>query len=112
MHSTVWRSAGIQRRSEHAQDIADAALKRRLPSVSPLREYVKAGALFSVGTSLAAHRRRAAYYADKILKGTKPADLPVERPTYFELVINVTTAAVLGLAIPPTMEMQAEDLIK
>lgn len=96
---------------EYAHAIADFALKRRLPTIAPLREYVKAGALLSFGTSLAAHRRRAAYYADKILKGAKPADLPVERPTHFELVVNMATAKALGLALPPTLVMLADDLI-
>ncbi len=97
---------------EYAHAIADFALKRRLPTIAPLREYVKAGALMSFGASLAAHRRRAAYYADKIMKGTKPADLPVERPTHFELVVNAATAKVLGLALPPALVMLADDLVQ
>ena len=97
---------------EYAHAIAEFALKRRLPTISPLREYVKAGALMSFGASLAAHRRRAAYYADKIIKGTKPADLPVERPTSFELVVNVATAKALGLPLPPAFVMLADDLVQ
>lgn len=97
---------------EYAHAIADFALKRGLPTIAPLREYVKAGALMSFGASLAAHRRRAAYYADKIMKGTKPADLPVERPTHFELVVNAATAKALRLALPPALVMLADDLVQ
>lgn len=97
---------------EHAQAIADLALNRRLPLVAPLREYVSAGALLSFGMSLAAHRRQAAHYAHRIIKGAKPADLPVEQPKNFELVINVATAKALGLAVPPSLALLAEDLIQ
>ncbi|MFO1314540.1 MAG: ABC transporter substrate-binding protein [Burkholderiales bacterium] len=97
---------------EYAHAIADFANRQRLPTVAPLREYVKAGALVSFGTSLAAHRRRAAYYTDRIIKGTKPADLPVERPTHFELVMNATTARALGITVPPTLALLADDVIE
>jgi len=97
---------------EYAHAIADFALKRRLPTIAPLREYVKAGALMSFGASLAAHRRRAAYYADKIIKGSKAADLPVERPTQFELVVNTATAKKLGLALPPALLLLADDVVQ
>jgi len=97
---------------EHARAIADFALKRRLPTVTPLKEYVQAGALLSYGTSLPAHRRRAAHYVDKILKGTKPASLPVERPTLFELIVNVKTANALGLTLPPALVMLADDVFE
>ena len=88
------------------------ALKQRVPAVAPLREYASAGALMSFGTSLPAQRRRAAYYVDKILKGTKPADLPIERPTLFELVVNITTAKSLGLTMPPGLIVLADELIE
>jgi putative ABC transport system substrate-binding protein len=65
----------------------------------------------SFGTSLPAHRRRAAHYVDKVLKGTKPASLPVERPTLFELVVNLNTAKALGLALPPSLVLLADDVI-
>ena len=97
---------------EYAHAIADFANRRQLPTLAPLREYVKAGALMSFGTSLAAHRRRAAYYTDKIIKGTKPADLPVERPTHFELVVNVATAKGLGLTVPPALALVADELVE
>ena len=96
---------------EYAHAIADFALRRRLPTMAPLREYVKAGALISYGASLAAHRRNAAYYADKIIKGTKPAGLPVERPKTFELVVNLVTAKALGLTLPPSL-MLADELVQ
>ena len=95
----------------HAQALADFALKRRLPTLMPLREYVQAGSLLSYGINLAEHRRRAAYYVDKIRNGAKPADLPVERQTNPELVINATTAKSLGLALPATLVVLADDVI-
>ena len=76
------------------------ALRNRLPSVFQNREFVEAGGLLSYAPSTVANYRRAATYADKILKGAKPADLPVEQPTKFELVINLKTAKALGLTIP------------
>lgn len=95
-----------------ARSIADFALKQRLPTVSPLREYVDAGALISYGPSLATQRRRAAYYVDRILKGAKPASLPVEQPTQFDLVVNVATARRLGIALPPAIVGLADDVIQ
>jgi len=103
---TCWDSVSLAA----AKPIADVALKLRLPTLSPLREYVQAGGLMSFGTSLPAQRRRAAYYVDRILKGTKPADLPVERPTYFELVINLATAK--ALALPASLLVPADELIQ
>jgi putative tryptophan/tyrosine transport system substrate-binding protein len=95
-----------------AKTIGDLALKQRLPTVTPLREYVDAGALISYGASLAAHRRRAAYYVDRILKGSSPASLPVERPTNFEMVVNLKTAQILGVALPAPLVMLADDSIR
>ena len=95
-----------------AAAIADFALKNRLPTIAPLKEYVEAGCLVSLGVSLPAHRRRAAYYVDKILKGAKPANLPVERAAQFDLVINMNTAKALGLAPPATMLVLADDVIR
>jgi ABC-type uncharacterized transport system substrate-binding protein len=96
----------------NARAIAEFALKHSIPTVAPLREYVDAGALLSYGPSLATQRRRAAYYVDKILKGTKPAGLPVERPTQFDLVVNLTTAKRLGIALPPMIAGLADDVVR
>jgi ABC-type uncharacterized transport system substrate-binding protein len=92
--------------------IADFALKSRLPSVYSTREAVDAGGLMSYGADLADSYRRVAYYVDRILKGVKPADLPVEQPTKFELVINLKTAKQIGLMIPPEVLARANRLIK
>ena len=97
---------------EHAGAIAEFALKRRLPTLAPLKEYVEQGFLLSLGASLSEHKRRTAYYVDKILKGAKPSDLPVERATLFELVVNVKTAKALGYELPPTLLVLADDVIR
>ena len=92
--------------------IAGFALKSRLPSMYSNREAVDAGGLMSYGADLADSYRRVAYYVDRILKGAKPADLPVEQPTKFELVINLKTAKQIGLTIPPEVLARANKLIK
>jgi ABC-type uncharacterized transport system substrate-binding protein len=88
------------------------AAESRLPAIFPDREFAEAGGLMTYGPNLAANFRRAAAFVDKILKGAKPADLPVEQPTTFELVINLKTAQTLGLTIPPTLLFQATDVIR
>lgn len=92
--------------------IMDFATKHRLPGVHAYRELVEVGGLISYGPSYAGMHRRAAYYVDRILKGAKPGDLPVERPTTFEMVINLKTAKVLGLTIPPAVLARADKIIE
>jgi putative ABC transport system substrate-binding protein len=98
--------------ASHRKRIADLTTKHRLPSVSGTREYVESGGLMAYGTSFSDMYRRAAYYVDKILKGTKPADLPVEQPMKFELVINLKTAKQIGLTIPQSVLYRADKVIK
>jgi putative tryptophan/tyrosine transport system substrate-binding protein len=86
-------------------------MKRRLPTLAPLREYVEAGCLMSYGASLPAHRRRIAYYVDRILKGEKPAGLAVEQPAAFDLVINQSTARALDIAVPPNLLLIVDEFI-
>src|SRR5713226_8046630 len=106
---TVWTTAMFV--SERRRLVALAA-KNRLPGVYTLREFVDAGGLMSYGHSQADLNRRAATYVDKILKGAKPADLPVEQPTKFDLVINLKTAKALGLTIPPAVLQRADEVIQ
>jgi putative ABC transport system substrate-binding protein len=94
------------------QRIADLAAKNRLPTVYASRNYVDAGGLMSYGPNFVDLNRRAAFYVDKILKGAKPSDLPVEQPTKFDLFINLKTARALGLALPPTLLVAATEVIE
>jgi putative tryptophan/tyrosine transport system substrate-binding protein len=97
---------------QHRKRIVDFAAQRRLPAIYESREFVDAGGLLCYGPSLTALQRRAASYVDKILRGAKPADLPVEQPTKFELIINLRTAQTLGLTIPQTLLLRADQLIQ
>ena len=94
------------------QQIIEAAARRRIPAIYARREYVDAGGLMSYGTDLSAHYSHAADYADKILKGAKPGDLPIEQPTKFELVVNMKTARALGLKVPQTILVRADEVIE
>ena len=93
------------------KEIAELAIRSRLPATYQQREYVEAGGLMSYGVSIAALNQRAATYVDKILKGRKPADLPVEQPTKFEFVINLKAAKQIGLTIPPDVLARADRII-
>jgi putative tryptophan/tyrosine transport system substrate-binding protein len=96
----------------HRTRIMDFAVQYRLPGVHAYRELVEAGGLMSFGPSYAGMHRRAAYFVDRILKGAKPADLPVERPATFELVVNLKAAKALGLTIPPSLLGRADEVIQ
>ena len=96
----------------HARLIAELAARSRLPAMYQFRLYVEAVGLMSYSADLIAIYRRAAFFVDKILKGAKPADLPVEQPTKFELVINLKAARSLGLMIPQRMLSRADEVIQ
>jgi putative tryptophan/tyrosine transport system substrate-binding protein len=97
---------------DNQKRIVGFALKSRLPSVYNNREAIEAGGLMSYGADLSDSYRRVAYYVDRILKGAKPADLPVEQPTKFELVINLKTAQQIGVTIPQPLLYRADKVIK
>jgi putative ABC transport system substrate-binding protein len=98
--------------STHRRRLMELVAQHRLLGIFESRAYVEAGGLMSYNVSYAALFRPAASYADRILKGAKPADLPVEQPTTFELVINLKTAQALGLTLPPTLLFQADEVIR
>jgi putative ABC transport system substrate-binding protein len=98
--------------SRHTQIIGDLALQTRLPGLFPEREFAEVGGLMAYGSNIPVIFHRAATYVDKILKGAKPGDLPVEYPMQFELVINLKTAQALGLTIPPTLLFRADEVIR
>jgi ABC-type uncharacterized transport system substrate-binding protein len=96
----------------HVGDITALALEYQVPAIYPWRWFPESGGLMSYAPSLPDLSRRAAYYVDRILKGAKPADLPVEQPTTFEFVVNLKTAQALGLTIPQSVLLQATEVIQ
>jgi putative ABC transport system substrate-binding protein len=96
----------------HRKTVIDLAAAYRIPAVYELQVFVEPGGLMSYGVNVSEMQRRAAVYVDKILKGAKPADLPVEQPTKFDLVINLKTAKALGLTIPRSLLQQADQVIE
>jgi putative ABC transport system substrate-binding protein len=105
----VWEDAVLL---PHRTRILDLAARHRLPTTSQYREFAEAGGLLSYGPNLPDQFHRAAFYVDKILRGTKPADLPVEQPTKFEFVINLKTSKQMGLTIPPNVLARADKVIR
>ena len=97
---------------QHRKEIIDFTVQKQLPGMFVAREWVTAGGLMSYGENLAAMDRRGVYFVDKILKGAKPADLPVEQVTKFELIVNLKTAKVMGWIIPPEILATADDVIE
>jgi putative ABC transport system substrate-binding protein len=98
--------------SQHRKRIVDFAAQRRLPAIYEAREFGESGGLICYGPNPLAMERRAAEYVDKIFKGAKPADLPVEQPTKFEMLINIKTANALSLSIPQSVMLRADQVIE
>jgi putative tryptophan/tyrosine transport system substrate-binding protein len=98
--------------SAHRAEVTALAARNRLPAVYPFRFFTEVGGLLSYGNDLVDNYRRAATYADRILKGEKPGKLPVQAPVKFELVINLKTAKALGLDVPPLLQQRADEVIE
>ena len=96
----------------HREEIVDFTAKRRMPAIFHTQAFVKAGGLMSYAADVIVLYRRAATHVDKILKGAKPADLPVEQPTKFQLVVNLKTAKALGITIPVSIMLRADEVIE
>jgi putative ABC transport system substrate-binding protein len=97
---------------DYTKQIANLAIKHRLPSIGEGAEFIDAGCLMSYSTNLVENSKRAAYYVDKILKGTKPGDLPIEQPTRFDLIVNKKTAKTLGIKIPNSILVRADKVVE
>jgi putative ABC transport system substrate-binding protein len=106
----LFEAAGVLT-TEHRKTLVDLAAKTRIPAMWGERQFVEAGGLLSYAVNFYDQLRRAAIYVDKILKGAKPGDLPVEQPTTFDLVINLNTAKALGLTIPRSLLSRADEVI-
>jgi putative tryptophan/tyrosine transport system substrate-binding protein len=111
-HADALLVFGSALHSRHRRRIADLALQGRLPTIYEYRELAEVGGLMTYGPNVREMIRRAAYYVDKILKGAKPEDLPVERPMKFELIINLKTAQALGITIPPHLLVLADEVLQ
>ena len=98
--------------NQHRGKLAELCLAHKLPAIYGFREFAKAGGLMAYGAPIQDGFRRAAYQIDKILRGASPADIPVEQPTRFELVLNMKTAKALGLEIPPSLLVQADEVVE
>ena len=109
-HGLVVTSDGVY--VAHGKPLAESAIKHRLPGIFAYREQVRAGGLLAYAAKVEDLSRRAAFFVDRIVKGERPADLPIERPTKFELVINLKTAKALGLEIPPALLARADEVIE
>ena len=113
---SVWLVSSVEysraEELDQRQALCEFALKNRLPTLGPFREFTEAGCLISYSASRLDQLRRAPLYVDKILKGAKPADLPMEQPTTYELIINAKTAKALGLTIPPSLLLGADLVIE
>jgi putative tryptophan/tyrosine transport system substrate-binding protein len=96
----------------HQTQIVDLAAKHRLPAMYPWGEFTESGGLMAYSTNRTKMSRRSVTFVDKILRGAKPADLPIEQPTKFELVINLKTAKALGLTVPPSLLLRADHVIE
>jgi putative ABC transport system substrate-binding protein len=103
---------GGARQGPQRARIAELAVKFGMPTLSPIRQYVESGGLMSYGPNLPATRKLVVRYVDKILKGAKPAELPVEQPPTFELVINLKAAKALGVTVPQSLLLRADEVIQ
>ena len=111
-HAEALLIFGSDLHSSHSHRLADLALQSQLPAMAGAREFADSGGLMTYGPSASDALSRVAYYVDRLLKGTKPADLPVEQPTKFELVLNRKTAQALGITFPPTLLILADEVIQ